>query len=237
MDTEAKRDMRRRITAARRTVSEEQVAKAGSAIRDALTALPSLTMGGTVAAYYSVGTEPDTRKLITTLWKQGTYVLLPIYQPNGDLDWAGYDGPDSLVRTDQGLLEPTGHRYGLDAVRRCAAVVCPALAVDQQGGAARPRCRLLRPDTGQDRAEHAHGRGDLRHRTRSRCSRGIPRPPRTGSGHTRAGRPLVLIPPRRRAAEGTVSRYLALPLLAAPPETAHGADPRCRGYASRARTI
>nr|WP_082127181.1 5-formyltetrahydrofolate cyclo-ligase [Allosalinactinospora lopnorensis] len=125
--------MRRRITAARRTVSEEQVAKAGSAIRDALTALPSLTMGGTVAAYYSVGTEPDTRKLITTLWKQGTYVLLPIYQPNGDLDWAGYDGPDSLVRTDQGLLEPTGHRYGLDAVRRCAAVVCPALAVDQQG--------------------------------------------------------------------------------------------------------
>ncbi|CAM4129827.1 5-formyltetrahydrofolate cyclo-ligase [Nocardiopsis rhodophaea] len=133
MDIEAKREMRRTILAARQAMPETQRAEAGSAIRDAVTALPQLGMGGTAAVYYSVGTEPDTRKLITTLWKQGTYVLLPIFLPGGDLDWAAYDGPGSLAPAGYGLLEPTGHRYGPDAVRRAAVVVCPALAVDHAG--------------------------------------------------------------------------------------------------------
>ncbi|MDA8369044.1 MAG: 5-formyltetrahydrofolate cyclo-ligase [Nocardiopsaceae bacterium] len=125
--------MRGRILAARRAMPEERRTEAGSAIRDALTALPLLTTGGTVAVYYSVGTEPDTRKLIATLWKQGTYVLLPVLLPGGELDWAAYDGPASLAPAKHGLLEPTGHRYGPDAVRRAAAVICPALAVDRAG--------------------------------------------------------------------------------------------------------
>ncbi|GAA3723999.1 5-formyltetrahydrofolate cyclo-ligase [Spinactinospora alkalitolerans] len=111
----------------------ERRAEAGSAIRDHLLALPQLTMGGTVAAYYSVGTEPDTRKLVTGLWKHGVYVLLPVFRPDGELDWAAYDGPDDMAPAGHGLLEPTGPRYGAEAVRRCAAVVCPALAVDRSG--------------------------------------------------------------------------------------------------------
>ncbi len=133
VNAETKRDMRRRVSAERREMSEEERARAGAVFRDELTALPELTMGGTVAVYYSVGTEPDTHKLITTLWKQGTYVLLPVFLQSRELDWAGYDGPDTLGTTDQGLLEPTGPRYGVDAVRRCAAVICPASAVDQRG--------------------------------------------------------------------------------------------------------
>ncbi|MFC7326657.1 5-formyltetrahydrofolate cyclo-ligase [Marinactinospora rubrisoli] len=129
----AKREMRRRILAARREMPAERRDRAGSAIRDALLAMPELTMGGTVAAYYSVGTEPDTRRLVAALWKHGCYVLLPVLLPGGDLDWAGYDGPDSLAPAGHGLLEPTGPRYGPDAVRRAAAVVCPALAVDEAG--------------------------------------------------------------------------------------------------------
>ncbi|MFC4563616.1 5-formyltetrahydrofolate cyclo-ligase [Nocardiopsis mangrovi] len=133
MDTPTKRDARARILAARRAMPQAERAAAGPAIRDALAAEPLLTTGGTVAAYVSVGTEPDTRKLIATLWKQGTYVLLPVLLPGGDLDWAAYDGPDSLAPAGRGLLEPTGRRYGPDAVRRAAAVVCPALAVDRAG--------------------------------------------------------------------------------------------------------
>ncbi|MFC4865667.1 MULTISPECIES: 5-formyltetrahydrofolate cyclo-ligase [Streptomonospora] len=125
--------MRRRIAAARRSMPEYERSAAGSAIRDALAAEPLLTTGGTVAAYYAVGTEPDTRKLIAALWKRGTYVLLPVFLDSGELDWAAYDGPDSLAEARYGLLEPTGRRYGPDAVRRAAAVVCPALAVDGRG--------------------------------------------------------------------------------------------------------
>nr|WP_106582496.1 5-formyltetrahydrofolate cyclo-ligase [Murinocardiopsis flavida] len=125
--------MRRRLLAARRDMPARVRDAAGSAIRDALVDLPEFTMGGTVALYYSVGTEPGTRKLLTALWKRGAYVLLPVLLPGGELDWAGYDGPDSLAPAGHGLMEPTGPRYGSDAVRRAAGVVCPALAVDRRG--------------------------------------------------------------------------------------------------------
>src|ERR1700735_1284329 len=63
-------------------------------------------MAGTVAAYYSVGAEPDTRGLVYALWKRGSYVLLPVLRADGDLDWASYEGPDSLVPGPRGLREP-----------------------------------------------------------------------------------------------------------------------------------
>ena len=58
--------------------------------------LPETQMAGTVAAYCSIGAEPDTHGLLFALWKRGTYVLLPVLLPDGDLDWASYEGPDSL---------------------------------------------------------------------------------------------------------------------------------------------
>ena len=119
--------------ARRRARRAEERARIGSVVRDTLMGLPWLAMGGTVACYYSVGGEPDTRKLVTALWKRGTYVLLPVFLPGGDLDWAAFDGPDSLAPAGHGLMEPTGHRYGPGAPARADAVVCPALAVDVRG--------------------------------------------------------------------------------------------------------
>ena len=66
-------------------------------------ALPETQMAGAVAAYYSIGSEPDTHGLLFALWKRGSYVLLPILQPDGDLDWASYEGPDSLGPGPRGL--------------------------------------------------------------------------------------------------------------------------------------
>ncbi|HYB46153.1 MAG TPA: 5-formyltetrahydrofolate cyclo-ligase, partial [Streptosporangiaceae bacterium] len=119
---------------------------AGRLIRDALLDLPALQMAGTVAAYYSVGTEPDTRALVYALWKRGTYVLLPLLCPDGDLDWASYEGPDSLVPGPHGLAEPAEPPRGADAVARADAVLAPALAVDQAGN------RLGRGGGSYDRA-------------------------------------------------------------------------------------
>jgi len=45
-------------------------------IRDALLDLPELQMAGTVAAYYSVGAEPDTRGLVYALWKRGNETFI-----------------------------------------------------------------------------------------------------------------------------------------------------------------
>ncbi|TDQ44262.1 5-formyltetrahydrofolate cyclo-ligase [Actinorugispora endophytica] len=125
--------MRRRVLAARRELDEGARDAAGSAVRDALLGVPRLIMGGTVAVYYSVGAEPNTRKLVAGLHRHGVYVLLPVLLDSGELDWASYEGPDSLAPAGRGLLEPTGPRHGVDAVRGAAGVVCPALAVDAAG--------------------------------------------------------------------------------------------------------
>ncbi|MFC9090414.1 5-formyltetrahydrofolate cyclo-ligase [Nocardiopsis dassonvillei] len=130
---EAKAGLRRGFLERRRARGPEERARAGSAVRDALLDVPWLAMGGTVACYYSVGGEPDTRKLVAALWKRGAYVLLPVFLPGGELDWAAFDGPDSLAPAGHGLLEPVGHRYGPDALAGADAVVCPAVAVDRRG--------------------------------------------------------------------------------------------------------
>lgn len=129
----AKERLRERILARRRVLDHRERARVGSRVRDTLMEVPWIAMGATVACYYSVGGEPDTRKLVTALWKRGTYVLLPVFLPSGDLDWAAFDGPDSLVPARHGLLEPDGHRYGPEALAGVDAVICPALAVDARG--------------------------------------------------------------------------------------------------------
>jgi 5-formyltetrahydrofolate cyclo-ligase len=125
--------LRRRILAARRAMSAKQRADSGQRIRDALLSLPELQMAGTVAAYVSVGTEPGTQALIFALWKRGTYVLLPVLLPDGDLDWASYEGPDSLVPGPHGLLQPGERCRGVTAITSADLVIAPALAVDSGG--------------------------------------------------------------------------------------------------------
>jgi 5-formyltetrahydrofolate cyclo-ligase len=128
-----KASLRARVLGARSGLPAGERAKAGRGIRDALLSLPELQMAGTVAAYYSVGAEPDTRGLVYGLWKRGTYVLLPVLKPDGDLDWASYEGPESLAPGPRGLLEPGEARRGTDAVARADVVLVPALAVDRAG--------------------------------------------------------------------------------------------------------
>jgi 5-formyltetrahydrofolate cyclo-ligase len=129
----AKAALRQRLLAARRALTPEQRAEAGRAIRDAVLSLPETQMAGTVAAYYSVGTEPDTRGLVYALWKRGSYVLLPVLRPDGDLDWASYEGPDSLRPGPRGLTEPAEPPRGGSAIARADLVLVPAVAVDHSG--------------------------------------------------------------------------------------------------------
>jgi 5-formyltetrahydrofolate cyclo-ligase len=105
-----------------------------------------MQMAGTVAAYASVGTEPDSHGLIFALWKRGTYVLLPVLQPDGELDWASYEGPESLAPGPRGLLEPTEPPRGVAAITSADLVIVPALAVDREGN------RLGRGGGSYDRA-------------------------------------------------------------------------------------
>ena len=129
----AKAALRTEILAARRALTADQRAAAGRSLRDAVLSMPETEMAGTVAAYYSVGNEPDTRGLIFALWKRGTYVLLPLLLADGDLDWASYEGPDSLAAGPKGLLQPTEPARGVMAITSADLVLAPAVAVDRRG--------------------------------------------------------------------------------------------------------
>ncbi|HYO38614.1 MAG TPA: 5-formyltetrahydrofolate cyclo-ligase [Nocardioidaceae bacterium] len=110
-----------------------EVSEAARALAEHLLAAPEVQRAATVAAYVSVGTEPGTGPLLDRLVALGRRVVLPVVLPDLDLDWAVYDGPDSLVRARRGLLEPRGPRLGPEAVATADAVLTPGLAVDHDG--------------------------------------------------------------------------------------------------------
>ena len=129
----AKAELRRQVLAGRARLGPDQRAAAGHALRDAVLGLPQVQMAGTVAAYASVGNEPDTRGLIFALWKRGSYLLLPVLRGDADLDWASYEGPDSLRPAPRGLVEPSEPRRGRAAITSADLVLVPALAVARDG--------------------------------------------------------------------------------------------------------
>ena len=128
-----KAELRAQVLARRSALPADQRSAAGTLIRDAVLAEPQVQMAGTIAVYYSIGSEPGTHGLVYALHKRGSYVLLPVLRPDGDLDWASYEGPDSMVPGPRGLLEPGEPPRGVDAVARADAVLVPALAVDGAG--------------------------------------------------------------------------------------------------------
>jgi 5-formyltetrahydrofolate cyclo-ligase len=90
-----------------------------------------LRRAATVAAYVSIGHEPGTSMLLEALLRQGRRVILPVLQPDGDLDWAVHHG--NLVPAGRGLLEPAGPRLGPEAVATADVVLTPGLAVAADG--------------------------------------------------------------------------------------------------------
>ena len=125
--------LRRQQVAARAAMPDSIRNESGRLIRDHVLEMPQVTSAGTIAAYYSVGTEPDTRGLIFALWKRGSYVVLPVLLPDGDLDWASYEGPGSLAPGPRGVLQPVEPVRGTGTVARADVVLVPALAVDVRG--------------------------------------------------------------------------------------------------------
>jgi 5-formyltetrahydrofolate cyclo-ligase len=141
-----KAGLRRRLAQVRAAMPAADRKESGRLIRDHILQMPEVEAAGTVAAYYSVGTEPDTRSLVFALWKRGSYVVLPVLLDDGDLDWASYEGPESLAPGPRGLLHPTEPVRGAGTVARADVVLVPALAVDVSGN------RLGRGGGSYDRA-------------------------------------------------------------------------------------
>ncbi|WP_433245840.1 5-formyltetrahydrofolate cyclo-ligase [Streptosporangium sp. CA-135522] len=139
--------LRSAIEAARVSIPEDERHAASARTRETLLEQPWVQMAGLVACYWSIGAEPATHGLVFALWKHGATVILPVLRDDNDLDWAVYDGPDTLAPGRFGIMEPVDTRRGVDAIRTAALVIVPALAVDRTTGV-----RLGRGGGSYDRA-------------------------------------------------------------------------------------
>ena len=127
----AKVAMRDQILTARRRRAVVSLGQDARAMAQIALADPRVRAAATVAAYVSVGTEPGTGPLLEALVAAEKRVLLPILQPDNDLDWGVYDG--SLGRARRGLLEPTGPGLGPEAIGSAEVVFVPGVAVGCDG--------------------------------------------------------------------------------------------------------
>jgi len=125
--------LRDQLLAARRHLPLSILGQRARAVADHLMESPEIRRAATVAAYVSVSSEPGTGPLLDRLRESGKRVILPLLQPDNDLDWAAYDGPGDLRTARRGLLEPTGHALGRDALATADAVLVPGLAVGRDG--------------------------------------------------------------------------------------------------------
>jgi len=129
----AKVAVRDQLLTDRRRRALAEVVAAAQAIAQHLLATAEVRRAATVTAYVSLDGEPGTGPLLDALRGSGKRVLLPVLLPDGDLDWAPYEGPDGLVPASRGLLEPAGPRLGPEAVATADVVLVPGLAVDAAG--------------------------------------------------------------------------------------------------------
>ena len=126
----AKLALRNRVITARKQLPEAVRRSAAVSVQAHTLARVRGTRPTLCAAYVPVGSEPGGPGLIDAL-AAVVPVLLPVLLPDGDLDWACYDG--TLRRTGRGLLEPAGPTLGPDAVADAGLLLVPALAVSRTG--------------------------------------------------------------------------------------------------------
>jgi 5-formyltetrahydrofolate cyclo-ligase len=138
--------LRDQLLAARRHLPVGVLGERARALADLLMDTPEVRRAATVAAYVSVSSEPGTGPLLEQLRLSGKRVILPLLQPDNDLDWAAYAGPQDLHTARRGLLEPAGPPLGRDALATADVVLVPGLAVGRDGS------RLGRGGGSYDRA-------------------------------------------------------------------------------------
>lgn len=138
-DGGAKKDLRRRLRAARAARSAEDRERVASALAVRIGTVNEVAEmvadgGGVVAAYASLGDEPGTGPLRSLLALSGVRVLLPVIRDDGGLDW-GWDSDDLVPRVHRlAIPEPAAdHVLGAGAAglaaSGCSVVLLPALAV------------------------------------------------------------------------------------------------------------
>jgi 5-formyltetrahydrofolate cyclo-ligase len=146
----AKRALRRNVLARRDAMSDDERRRAGAMIVERFIALPEVVAADTVMAFWSFGSEVDTRPLLDALAARGTAIVLPRIE-EGRLEPRRWAPGEPLEQTWFGASEPVAGTP-IDPVE-IDVVAVPGVAFDRlcrrlgYGGGFYDRFLLrLRPD-------------------------------------------------------------------------------------------
>ena len=127
----AKRALRREILAVRDAMSDADRARASSVIVERFLGLPEVAVASTTMAFWSFGSEVDTRSLLVRLAERGATVVLPRIA-DGQLEPRSWAPGEPLAPTWFGASEPTDGR-AVDPTT-IDVVAVPGVAFDRSGG-------------------------------------------------------------------------------------------------------
>jgi len=130
---EAKRRLRRQMTARRRAVDEAQRREAGRALARHVLASPRLQAAGRAVLYSALPDEMPTDELLVALLERARPVLLPRASGDRRLEFAIVDDPASLVIGSFGAREPAPTAPA-EPLRPSDLLLVPGVAFDRRGG-------------------------------------------------------------------------------------------------------
>ncbi|MBT2514313.1 5-formyltetrahydrofolate cyclo-ligase [Arthrobacter sp. ISL-30] len=123
--------------ARRKSLTDEQIARAGKALaRHGVEWASEFAdaPGSAFAVYLGTGSEPPTLPLITALYDSGYRVLLPVCEPERRLSWVYWTPSTPLVRSRYAPIdEPDGEKLPQFPADEVAGIFLPATAVSLDG--------------------------------------------------------------------------------------------------------
>ncbi len=127
-----KKRLRSEIRSSMRSLSESYIADSNRGIFENLSLLPEFLNSKVFFAFYSVGAEPDTHKIIELALKMGKTVALPRCYGNGRMDAAIIKSLAEMEEGAYNIPAPTLSAPVISPVEIDFALI-PALAFDKKG--------------------------------------------------------------------------------------------------------
>lgn len=132
----SKEELRRQAIAIRLRTTAEERRRQGELIAAAFAeSWPALRPGNTVAAYVSMGSEVDTRPLLSRLFEAGCTVLVPRLGSGLEIGWSELKSLASLSSAGARRPEEPGGAAVLapEVLGESSLILVPAFAVDAYG--------------------------------------------------------------------------------------------------------
>ena len=128
-DQQMRRELRRRLIAARAAIDPARRRDYDRAIAANLDQVPVLMDAGTIAVYWPFRAEPDLAALYARWWQAGRVLALPVTDtPDGGLEFCRWDERDELVADRFGIMTPKTRRA---VAPDCLLIPCVGFAQHQ----------------------------------------------------------------------------------------------------------